>query len=675
MKPKQMVMYGILSFLAASVLALYVYFFGRLDEQSPNETVQTYMLSLRNQDYEQLYDLMSTESLEQSDMSREQFVQKYKSIFEGMGVTKIEVNAGTPIKLEDSSNYMLDYSAILNTWIGQIHEKYQLILIQEKSDKGKPWKIQWMPSLILPDMAKGDKVSVKILKPERGEITDRDGYALATRVTAYEWGITPSKLGGDPDAAIGEISNYFHIPADAIKKKLAQKWVKPEYFVPVMNIDDPQIPDGLPGVSIHTKEVRSYPLGEAAAHLTGYVRQVTQEDLQKDKEGYYQADDWIGKSGLEQSMETQLRGQKGGSIEVIDEQGKSKSIIAQKPAVNGQTIKLTIRSEVQQALYDTLSSDAGAAVMMDPVHGDLLALVSTPSYNPNKMVRGLSQSEWDSYSQDPTLPFFNRFTNRYAPGSVFKAVTAAAGLTEKVTTPEKTHHIQGLHWRKDDSWGGYYVTRVKDAASVNMVDALVYSDNIYFAQEALEMGSQKFIEGIRKFGFEENFNLAPLYLKPSQYANKNHLNLDSEVLLADTSYGQGEMLMSPIHLAASFTPFVNDGKMIKPVLFANQEDEAAVQQIITPEVANTVKSSLIQVVKRSSGTAHALSFAKRNLAAKTGTAELKSKKGETGQENGFLVAFDVDSSSYLLTALVENVNGRGGSHYVVNKLRPFLEKY
>lgn len=183
MKPKQMVMYGILSFLAASVLALYVYFFGRLDEQSPNETVQTYMLSLRNQDYEQLYDLMSTESLEQSDMSREQFIQKYKSIFEGMGVTNIEVNAGTPIKLEDSSNYMLDYSAVLNTWIGQIHEKYQLILIQEKSAKGNPWKIQWMPSLILPDMATGDKVSVKVLKPERGEITDRDGYALATKGT------------------------------------------------------------------------------------------------------------------------------------------------------------------------------------------------------------------------------------------------------------------------------------------------------------------------------------------------------------------------------------------------------------------------------------------------------------------------------------------------------------
>ena len=115
---------------------------------------------------------------------------------------------------------------------------------------------------------------------------------------------------------------------------------------------------------------------------------------------------------------------------------------------------------------------------------------------------------------------------------------------EKVTTADKTHEISGLQWRKDDSWGGYYVKRVKSLSPVNMVDALVYSDNIYFAMEATEMGSAKFIDGIQKFGFGDNFGLDELYLKPSQYANEAHKDLSSEVLLADTSYGQGEMLMS-----------------------------------------------------------------------------------------------------------------------------------
>ncbi|MDR0267272.1 penicillin-binding transpeptidase domain-containing protein [Paenibacillus sp.] len=671
MKPKQIVIYGLLSFLIASAIGIYVYFQGSYDEK-PDGTLQKYIHSLENQDYEKLYELMSKESLEQSGVTREQFIQKYGSIYSGMDVSTIKVYAGTPIQSEQKSSYIVVYTADISTFIGEINETYKLNLIQEKSSQGKVWKIKWDASLILPDMVKGDKVRIKVLKPDRGEITDRDGNSLATKGMVYEWGITPANLGGNPDSAILKISDYFNISEDEIRKALAQKWVKPDYFVPVMRIENPIIPDDLPGVSIRPKDVRYYPLEEAAAHLIGYVRQVTQEDLERDKDGYYMPDDWIGKSGLEQSMEKQLRGQKGGIIEITDEHGRRKSIVAQKPAVNGQNLKLTISSQLQFDLYDALSRDAGAAVMMDPVQGDLLALVSTPTYNPNKMVSGLSQSEWDAYSQNQNLPFLNRFTNRYAPGSVFKAITAAAGLTEKVTTPGKIHQIKGLHWSKDASWGGYYVTRVKDVANVNMVDALVYSDNIYFAKEALEMGSSKFIEGIRKFGFGENFNLDSLYLKPSQYANKDNLDLASEILLSDTSYGQGEMLMSPIHLAASFTPFANMGIMVEPVLVAGEQEHSSTQQVITPEVADKVKDALIQVVRRSGGTAHALSSSKHILAAKTGTAELKLKKGEKGQENGFLVAFDTESPSFLLAAVIEKVNGRGGSHYVVDKLRPFL---
>ena len=270
-------------------------------------------------------------------------------------------------------------------------------------------------------------------------------------------------------------------------------------------------------------------------------------------------------------------------------------------------MQLTISAETQSELYKVLSSDgdAGAAVLMNPADGHLLALASAPAYNPNKMVTGLTQAEWDTYSADERLPFINRFTNRYAPGSTFKAITAAAGLMEKVTTADKTHEISGLQWRKDESWGGYYVKRVKSLTPVNMVDALVYSDNIYFAQEALEMGSKRFIEGIQKFGFGDNFGLDELYLKPSQYANEANLDLASEVLLADTSYGQGEMLMSPIHLASSFTPFINEGKMVKPVLIEGKETSEP-EVIITPEAANTVKDALVQVVSRSGGTAHAL---------------------------------------------------------------------
>lgn len=673
LKRKQFFTYVLLAFLVASGMAIYVFIQGR-DEPGPEQTLQSYFNSLKEMKFDRLYDLMTPESLEQSGMSREQFVEKYQSIFSGMGVTGVKVTQGPAFQSEEDHHYSMDYTATWHTQIGDVDGDYHMKLVQVEQDHDKVWAIEWHPSLILPEMSAGDKVKVRVLTPQRGEITDRDGNPLATRGTAYEWGITPSELGDHPDQTIASIAAYFKLPVEYIQKKLAQKWVKPDYFVPMAHVPDADLSQKLPGVSVRPKEVRYYPLGQAAAHLTGYVRQVTQEDLQNDKDGYYAAGDWIGKAGLEQSLEKQLRGRKGGLIEITDAKGKRKRIVVQKPAVNGENFRLTVASALQQDLYRTLSGDTGAAVVMNPKHGDLLALVSTPSYDPNQMVTGLSQQEWDAYSKDPELPFFNRFAARYAPGSVFKAVTAAAGLTEGITKADKTRRIDGLHWKKDAGWGGYYVTRVKDVSSVNMVDALVYSDNIYFAQEALEMGSGKFIEGISKFGFGENWGLDVINLKPSQYANASHRDLASEVLLADTSYGQGEMLLSPIHVAVAFTPFAQQGKLVPPILFLRQEDQESPQaiHIITPQVAGTVKDALTQVVSRSGGTAHALSSSELKLAAKTGTAELKAKKGEQGEENGFVVAFDAEQSSFLISALIENVHARGGSHYVVNKLKPFL---
>ncbi|MGC5776434.1 penicillin-binding transpeptidase domain-containing protein [Paenibacillus pabuli] len=692
MKSKRKILYGLLPILFAGGIGMYLYMQNnKTEEVKPEVTVNQYIEHLHKKEFDQLYTLMTPASLSESGMNREQFVEKYNAIYSGMEVSAIkaelkpkaanvETTDGTSNE-EESKNqnpdiYEVDYNLQLMTFLGEVNETHTLKLVREElEDGGKVWRINWKPSLILTDMVKGSKVRVRTLFPERGDIVDRDGLPLATKGNIYEWGIVPEKLGENPEAMIARIAKHYKVTEDVITHALGQKWVKPEYFVPIASTEDSRVPDALAGVQVQSKEIRYYPLGEAAAHLIGYVRKATKEDLEKDTEGYYRAEDWIGKAGLEQSLEKQLRGERGGLIEITDESGNTRSELIRKDAVDGEDIQLTISSAKQRKLYKTLSSsgDAGAMVLMNPTDGNLLALVSAPAYNPNKMVTGLTQAEWDAYSADEKLPFINRFTNRYAPGSTFKAITAAAGLMEKVTTAEKSHDISGLEWRKDESWGGYYVKRVKNVSPVNMVDALVYSDNIYFAKEAVEMGSAKFIDGIQKFGFGDNFGLDELYLKPSQYANEAHLDLSSEVLLADTSYGQGEMLMSPIHLASSFTPFINEGKMVKPILIEEKETVQP-EVVITPEVANTVKDALGQVVTRSGGTAHSLNSLPEGLAAKTGTAELKAKKGEKGQENGFVVVFDTDSPSFLIAAVIEGVNGRGGSHYVLDKLKPFLEK-
>ncbi|WP_340400577.1 penicillin-binding transpeptidase domain-containing protein [Paenibacillus sp. FSL H8-0079] len=694
MKSKRKLMYGLLPILFAGGIGMYLYMQNNNNnnkeaEAKPQTTVNQYIEHLQKKEYDQLYTLMTPASLQDSGMNKEQFVEKYNAIYSGMEVSTVKAevkpvdvaetasdDSKTAAENKDADTYEVDYDLQLTTFLGEVSETHTLKLVrQELEDGSKNWQINWQPSLILTDMIKGSKVRVRTLFPDRGNIVDRDGLPLATQGTMNEWGIVPEKLGDNPDQMIARIASHYQISEDAIHKALAQTWVKPEYFVPIASTEEFDVPASLSGVTMQSKEIRYYPLGEAAAHLIGYVRKATKEDLDKDTEGYYRAEDWIGKAGLEQSMEKQLRGERGGLIEITDESGNSRSELIRKDAVDGQDVQLTISSKQQKQLYQTLSSggDAGAMVLMNPADGNLLALVSAPSYNPNKMVTGLTQAEWDAYSANEKLPFINRVTTRYAPGSTFKAITAAAGLMEKVTTADKTHDISGLQWRKDDSWGGYYVKRVKSLSPVNMVDALVYSDNIYFAMEAIEMGNAKFIDGIQKFGFGDNFGLDELYLKPSQYANEANLNLSSEVLLADTSYGQGEMLMSPIHLASAFTPFINEGKLVNPVLIEGKESTDP-EVIITPEAANTVKDALGEVVSRQGGTAHTLNSISGGLAGKTGTAELKAKKGEKGQENGFFVVFDTDSPTFLLSAVIEEVNGRGGSHYVVDKLKPFLEK-
>jgi penicillin-binding protein len=711
MKSKRKLLYGLLPILFAGGIGMYLYMQNNKPEEAkPQTTVNQYIEHLQKKEFGQLYSLMSPASLTEAGMTKEQFVEKYNAIYTGMQVSDIkaelqplqaaetEAGADTGVNTDQEAGseaktgqendgkaqqnegnpdlYEASYNLQLTTFLGEISETHTLKLVrQELEDGSKIWKINWQPSLILSDMVKGSKVRVKTLFPTRGNIVDRDGLPLATQGTMNEWGIVPEKLGDQPDQMIARIADHYNVSVEGIQKALNQTWVKPGFFVPIGSTEEFDVPESLRGVALQSKEVRYYPLGEAAAHLIGYVRKATKEDLDKDTEGYYRAEDWIGKAGLEQSMEKQLRGERGALIEITDEAGNPLSELIRKDAVDGKDVQLTISSAQQKRLYQTLAGggDAGAMVMMNPKDGNLLALVSAPSYDPNKMVTGLTQAEWDAYSANEKLPFINRVTTRYAPGSTFKAITAAAGLMENVTTADKTHDISGLQWRKDDSWGGYYVKRVKSLSPVNMVDALVYSDNIYFAMEATEMGSAKFIEGIQKFGFGDNFGMDELYLKPSQYANEAHKDLSSEVLLADTSYGQGEMLMSPIHLASAFTPFVNEGKLVKPVLIVGKETTDPVA-IITPDVANTVKNALKEVVSRQGGTAHALSSIAGGLAGKTGTAELKAKKGEQGQENGFFVTFDTESPSFLLAAVIEEVNGRGGSHYVVDRLKPFLEK-
>ena len=465
-----------------------------------------------------------------------------------------------------------------------------------------------------------------------------------------------------------------------INTQLNATYVKPDMFIPIKSIPygDERIPSliKISGVQINEKDARIYPLAAKAAHLTGYVQVINAEEFEKHKDEEYTENSLIGKSGLEKAYEETLRGIDGAEIYIQNKDGEKKKSLITKVVKNGQDLKLTIDSNMQSLLYSQLESDKGSAVAMNPNTGEVLALVSTPAYNPNDFVLGMSNDKWNGLNNDPSKPLYNRFQGTFAPGSSFKPITAVIGVDTKKLDPNANKNISGLSWQKDKSWGKYSVTRVSSyAGNSNLLNALVYSDNIYFAQVALDIGKDIFKDKLNSFGFSEKVPFEyPLY--NSQFSSDK--NFKTEVQLADSGYGQGEVLINPVHLASLYTMFQNEGNILTPYLVYNgaQENKIWKSNAVTKDSASLVLQDLIQVVENPSGTGHAAMTSGLTIAGKTGTAEIKSSQEDTtGTELGWFVGMTTNKApnNLLVVMMAEDVKDKGGSHYVVPKVTKALE--
>jgi penicillin-binding protein len=525
-------------------------------------------------------------------------------------------------------------------------------------------------------MQDGDKVRASTVPPKRGEIVDRAGRRLATIRVVVDVGVNPGEWGQLPHAGQKQVSDLLHISSDELAASVQANSTKKTTFIRIatLSADDERIFQltGTTGIVLQKKQVRYYPYKEALAHLVGYTGSISAEELEKKKAQGYRSSDKIGKAGLEQIYEERLRGSAGGRITIVNAEGTEKKIVGERFAKNGDTLKLTIDAELQKEIYEQIKEEAGAAAAIQPKTGEIVALVSTPAYDPNDFVLGLSTKEWNQLNGNPQKPMLNRFAHGYAPGSTFKPITAAIGLDTGAITPAEEKTINGLHWQKDSSWGKYEVTRVSDhRVPVNLQKALVYSDNIYFAQAALTIGEDSFLQKAKEFGFHESIPI-PFALEKSTLTNGEMRN---EIQLADSGYGQGEVTMTPLHLALAYSAFVNEGNMIYPSLFQGEKHEPYWKTgVMSNESAQIIQDDLLQVMEDPKGTGRGARVTGHSIAGKTGTAELKQKKGELGQENGWYAAFNLDDPKLLLVMMVEDVRGRGGSHVLDSKVKRIFTK-
>ncbi|HBL8376954.1 TPA: penicillin-binding transpeptidase domain-containing protein [Enterococcus faecium] len=614
--------------------------------EAGEKTVEQFVQALNKGDYNKAAEMTSKKAANKSALSEKEILDKYQNIYGAADVKGLQIS-NLKVDKKDDSTYSFSYKAKMNTSLGELKDlSYKGTLDRNDGQT----TINWQPNLVFPEMEGNDKVSLTTQEAARGNIIDRNGEPLATTGKLKQLGVVPSKLGdgGEKTANIKAIASSFDLTEDAINQAISQSWVQPDYFVPLKIIDGatPELPAG---ATIQEVDGRYYPLGEAAAQLIGYVGDITAEDIDKNPE--LSSNGKIGRSGLEMAFDKDLRGTTGGKLSITDADGVEKKVLIEHEVQNGKDIKLTIDAKAQKTAFDSLGGKAGSTVATTPKTGDLLALASSPSYDPNKMTNGISQEDYKAYEENPEHPFISRFATGYAPGSTFKMITAAIGLDNGTIDPNEVLTINGLKWQKDSSWGSYQATRVSsDVSQVDLKTALIYSDNIYAAQETLKMGEKKFRTGLDKFIFSEDLDL-PISMNPAQISNEDSFN--SDILLADTGYGQGELLITPIQQAAMYSVFTNNGTLVYPKLIADKETKDK-KNVISETAVQTIVPDLREVVQDVNGTAHSLSALGIPLAAKTGTAEIKEKQDVKGQENSFLFAFNLDNQGYMMVSMLEN---------------------
>ncbi|WP_299742995.1 penicillin-binding transpeptidase domain-containing protein [Rossellomorea sp. y25] len=648
---------------------------GCQEKPKPDDRLQEYVDLWNKEKFDHMFDGYLNTSTQDS-FKKADFVTRYKDIYEDLEVKDVKVSFEKPEKevdwdKETKAGFPLTIS--FNTLAGQVSYDKEITLTKEKQGEDENWFVEWEPSFILPELEKGDKVGVESITAKRGDILDRNQQPLAMNGEAFELGIVPKEFN---ESDLKKLSSLLDMSAESIQGKLDQSWVKPEFFVPIKKIALTERPLALEVIELgglYSKRVpaREYPYGEAAAHLTGYIGKLTAEKLEKLKGEGYTAQSLMGLSGAEEVYEDQLRGKDGQRIYLKKEESEEVVTVAEQPVEDGKNITLTIDAEMQKKLYEQMKSETGTAAALNPQTGEALALVSTPAYNPNELVLGISSEKYKKLADDPKKPFRNRFPIAYSPGSTMKGITASVGLKSGKLDPNKIYDIKGKKWQKDDSWGNYKVVRVFDNDSkVDLESALKFSDNIYFARVGLEMGAETFIAGLKDFGFGEEIPSSyPIY--KSQISNDG--TISKEVQLADSAFGQGEVLMSIVHLASAYGGIINDGKMMKPRLLMDEEHEVWKENLLTKEQADMLKTDLRKVVTE--GIAGKASVKGKAIAGKTGTAEIKSEQGTTGTENGLFVSYDQNDPTMLLAMLLEDVEDAGGSTHTVEVTKRFYDSW
>ena len=542
---------------------------------------------------------------------------------------------------------------------------------------GQLWYLQVLEGGRLQELSEKNRIRIRPVVAPRGILFDRNGLALVDNRPAFTLSLIPREME-DRDTVLARLSVLLKIPLAELEGSLDRVPVDSMRAVrvrrglsleEVTKVEERKLE--LPGVLVEVEPQRVYPTSTFAAHLLGFVREVSDEQM---KQGRYRRGDMIGQSGLERVLDEYLRGRDGGERIEVDALGRPVQVMKREEPYPGAQVVTTVDRRIQEAAERAMAGRAGAVIVMDPRNGDVLAMTSSPAFPLDRFTGNLDREEWLRVVRDPMTPLMNRaLQSQYAPGSLFKVIVTAAGLQEGSLTPMDRTYCNGEYrlgaWTfKDWRAGGH--------GHVDLRSALVQSCNIFFYQAGLKVGPEAIARYARSFGLgapsgidlgSEKPGLVPFVEWRRHRSGRGWQSGDT----INMSIGQGPLLVTPLQVARMMAAVANGGILWKPRLVQRVEladgslaysasSKMTGRVDLSPVVWSFLRHALSGAVNEG-GTGAAARIPGVEIAGKTGTAQSVAKSDSAkGQDHAWFASFaPAEDPEYVVVVLVER-GGRGG---------------
>ena len=531
-----------------------------------------------------------------------------------------------------------------------------------------------------------NSIKAKEQTPFRGVFYDRNLKVMVDNIPAYTLRITPSeydtKLNRVLDKVLGVDSGY--VGSILKKNRIYSKYIPVRIkrginFEVVSWLEENQ--DNLPGVDYIVEMQRGYPMGIRGAHSFGYTKEISQNQLNKEKE-YYTPGDYVGHNGIEKQYEKELRGIKGFNYVLVNskrkEIGKYKDGNQDKPSIKGKDLVLSYDADVQKVAEEQMIGKRGAIVAIEPKTGEILALVSAPDYDLNEFSYVTSREYLQELYNNPDKPSFNRATmSLKPPGSTFKILAAIAALDMGIIDENTSIYCGGGF-----TFGRFFKCHGAHG-SINVVHAIEKSCNTFFYQLIYKIGLKKWKEYALKFGFATKTGIdigeeAAGFIPDENYYIKMYGKDWPRSIMASLGIGQGEVSVTPIQLAKYVSLIANDGVSYQPHIVKGYLDEKT-KQIVPfkfPEIKTGIKKEVFDIVKKGmflvvngAGTATNIKLNDIVISGKTGTAQ-----NPHGKDHAFFIGFaPADNPQIAVAVVVENVGF--GATYAAPIVKALIEAY